>query len=207
MRWSHDKSSWPKPEPRRPFRLLWRWIVGIVAGLAVAGALLLWGPIGLGNGPLSAVSVAGGQILGQGSQAWGLVIPVFPGSSGVVIDQVTLLGGDGYPAPNVLAIGAVYGGPGACGGAAPWRGPESILNGCSNPGGVKPLIGASLPAGDQMVVKIGPPGSSGCWVATSLVIHYHVGIRHYAATIGETFAACRTQVQEHQADLQIGQPN
>jgi hypothetical protein len=40
----------------------------------------------------------------------------------------------------------------------------------------------------------------------SLVVHYHVGIRHYTANTSEDFAACRTDREENAADTAIGQP-
>jgi hypothetical protein len=62
--------------------------------------------------------------------------------------------------------------------------------------------------GVDMVIKVGPPESrNGCWAATAIVVHYHVGIRHYTVTSTNLFAACRTQSQEHSADLALGLPD
>ncbi len=59
-----------------------------------------------------------------------------------------------------------------------------------------------------MVIKVAPPGSrGGCWTATAIVVHYHVGIRHYTVTSTDVFAACQTTTQEHNADLALGLPD
>jgi hypothetical protein len=56
-----------------------------------------------------------------------------------------------------------------------------------------------------MVLKIGPPAdASGCWVATSMTVHYHVGIRYYTVTSRESFAACKTRSDENAAADAIG---
>jgi hypothetical protein len=31
-------------------------------------------------------------------------------------------------------------------------------------------------------LEMSPPKAGGCWVLTGLVVHYHIGIRHYSAT-------------------------
>jgi hypothetical protein len=59
-----------------------------------------------------------------------------------------------------------------------------------------------------MILKIGPPvGPSGCWTLTAIVVHYHVGIRHYTLTSTADFAACKTAAQAHNADLALGLPD
>jgi hypothetical protein len=189
---------------------LGRWLAGaLIASLAVA-AFAAWGPIGLGSGPLTVFAPGGGQILGPQSRAWGMMVPVLAGGSGAVIDRVTVAGGDGYRGPRVLAILEVADRPGQCGGTFPWNGPESILSTCAT-GGLHRLIGVRLPGnnpGVVMVIKIGPPvGGSSCWTETAVVVHYHVGIRHYTVTSAGDFAACTTAAQEDNADLALGQPS
>jgi hypothetical protein len=150
------------------------------------------------------------QILGPQNQAWGMMVPVLAGGSGAVIDQVTVAGGDGYRGPRVLAILEVASRPGQCGGTFPWNGPGSILSTCAI-GGLHRLIGVRLPGdnpGVVMVIKVGPPVSgSSCWTETAVVVHYHVGIRHFTVTSAGDFAAWRTAAEEHNADLALGQPS
>jgi hypothetical protein len=198
------------PVPPRKRRVLWRrWItVVLITSLAVV-AFLVWGPIGLGSGPLVVHAPTGGQILGDQDQAWGMLVPIQAGNSGAVIDQVSVAGGDGYRGPSVLSIREVADRPGQCGGTFPWQGPQSILSSCAI-GGLHRLIGIPLPAdnpGVDMVIKVGPPGGpSGCWTAIEFVVHYHVGIRHYTVTSTGNFAACKTPAEEQSADLAMGQP-
>jgi hypothetical protein len=198
------------PGPRSRRGRLGRWLAcALIASLAAA-AFAVWGPIGLGSGPLTVFAPSGGQILGLQNQAWGMMVPVLAGRSGAVIDQVTVVGGDGYRGPRVLAILEVADRPGRCGGTFPWNGPESILSTCAS-GGLHRLIGVRLPGdnpGVVMVIKIGPPVSgSSCWTETAVVVHYHVGIRHYTVTGAGDFAACKTAAQEDNADLALGQPS
>ena len=136
--------------------------------------------------------------------AWGMMVPVQAGDSDAVIDQVAAVGGAGYNGPQVLSISEVTDRPGQCGGTFPWQGPESILSTCAV-GGLHRLIGVPLPGdnpGVDMVIKVGPPVSaSGCWTATAIVVHYHVGIRHYTMTSAGNFAACKTASEEHHTPI------
>jgi hypothetical protein len=180
----------------------------VLAGLVTA-AFLIWGPIGIGSGPLIVDAPSGGQLLGPQNQEWGMMVPVQAGHSGAVIDHVAVLGGAGYVGPHVLSVLEVADKPGQCGGTFPWRGSLSILSTCAA-GGLHRLIGVPLPGdnpGADMVIKIGPPTSpSGCWTAMAIVVSYHVGIRHYTVTTPGNFDACRTPAEEHNADLALGQP-
>jgi hypothetical protein len=181
----------------------------VVTVIFLTVAFLLWGPIGFGSGPLTVYAPSGGAILGPQARAWGMMVPVQAGNSGAVIDQVAVVGGAGYSGPHVLTVVEVADRPGQCGGGAPWRGPYSILSTCAI-GGLHRLIGIPLPGdhpGADMVIKIGPPDSPmGCWVATAIVVRYHVGIRHYTLTSTDDFAACKTAAESHRADLALGQP-
>ena len=187
----------------------WRWIAAAVIAGVAATAFLIWGPIGLGSGPVTVDGPSGGQILGPQDQAWGMMVPVLAGNSAAVTDQVALVGGDGYLGPRVLSLQELATGSGDCGGTYPWAGPDGILSSCAIDG-LHRLIGVPLPGnnpGVNMVIKIGPPAArSGCWVVTAIVVHYHVGIRHYTATGPADFAACKTAAEEHGADLALGQP-
>ena len=188
----------------------WRWIAAVVIVSFLTVAFLLWGPIGFGSGPLMVYAPSGGQILGPRDQPWGLVVGIQAGASRAVIDQVTVVGGAGYSGPHVLSVLEATSQPGQCGGTAPWEGPDSIISGCGI-SGLRSMVGVPLPGnnpGVNMIIKIGPPvGRSGCWTLTAIVVHYHVGIRHYTLTSTGQFAACQTTAESHQADLALGLPD
>lgn len=65
----------------------WQWprlVAALVLISLLVVAFLLWGPIGLGSGPLTVNTPSGGQILGPRDQAWGLLVgmqAVTPGRS------------------------------------------------------------------------------------------------------------------------------
>jgi hypothetical protein len=197
--------------PSRERRGRWpRLAAAVVLMSLLVAAFLLWGPIGLGSGPLSVYVPSGGQILGPRDRAWGLAVGMQAGNSGAVIDQVKVVGGAGYGGPHVLSVlGAGVRG-GQCGGTFPWESPEKLLSDCAI-GGLHRLTGVQLPGnnpGVNMIFKIGPPaGPGGCWVVTAIVVHYHVGIRHYSLTSTGDFAACKTSAESHNADLALGQPD
>lgn len=82
----------------------------VAAGLIAVAALLLWGPVGFGNGPLTAAegSTVGGSDPGGGPV--GFVIPFRnPGDAPAVVDGLDLIGGSRYrhysaSDPFVLAV-------------------------------------------------------------------------------------------------------
>jgi len=217
LAWVHGRTRVDPPR-RREIRIGWsrRWAAGVAGFAFAAAAFLLWGPIGLGSGPLTVFAPAGGQLLGvrldgvrEQNRAWGLIVGLQAGNSGAVIDSVSVAGGAGYPRPHVLSAWTVSARPGQCGGDFPWSGPESILSFCAA-GSLHHLIGQRLPGdnpGVYIVLKIGPPAdASGCWVATSMTVHYHVGIRHYTVASRGSFAACKTRSEESAAADAIGLP-
>jgi hypothetical protein len=67
-----------------------------------------------------------------------------------------------------------------------------VLDGCgSHARG--PLIGRSIGARSQGFLgaaEIAAPRPGTCWVMTNVVIRYHVGYRHYAATDPYALAVC-----------------
>ena len=196
--------------PRGRTLFWWRWIaVGVTVSLLIV-AFMLWGPIGFGRGPLTVYAPSGGQILGPRDQTWGLVVGIQAGTSRAVVDRVTVVGGAGYSGPHVLSVLEATSQPGQCGGTFPWQAPKRLLSYCGI-GGLHRMVGVPLPGnnpGVNMIIKIGPPvGSSGCWTVTAIVVHYHVGIRHYLLTSTGGFAACKTATESHQADLALGQPD
>jgi hypothetical protein len=95
----------PDSSVRAWYRPQRRVVILLAAGLLAIGAFLLWGPIGLGNGPLSAAVYAtvGGPYSGSGPV--GFVIPIHnSGNAPAVIDGVDLIGGTHYPGPHVLGL-------------------------------------------------------------------------------------------------------
>lgn len=190
---------------RRMARLAGVVVAAVVLALA---AVLIWGPVGLGSGPLTVYAPSGGQVLGQKDQVWGLIVPLQAGDTGAVIDGVSVAGGAGYSAPRVLAIWTMKDRQGQCGGMFPWRGPGSIMSSCAI-GGLHALVGVPLPGnepGIDMVLAIGPQvGPDGCWSAMSMVVHYHVWIRHYTVTVSDSFVACKSPAEEDRAELAVGQ--
>jgi hypothetical protein len=121
---------------------------------------------------------------------------------------VKVVGGAGYSGPDLLSDLGAGVRDGQCGGTFPWEGPERLLSDCGI-GGLHRLTGVQLPGdnpGVNMILKIGPPaGLGGCWVVTAIVVHYHVGIRHYMLISTGDFAACKTVAETHNADLALGQ--
>jgi hypothetical protein len=131
-----------RPRPARP-RLL-RSLAAGLALLVLLGVVLIWGPVGLGNGPLGVQMGVTQVCLG----AW----PAHPASYTAVADRCSQARG-----PLIgRAVGYVRG------------------------------ISAGFPA----AAEIAAPPARSCWVATKVVVHYHVGIRHYAASGPFAMAVC-----------------
>ena len=85
-----------------------------------------------------------------------------------------------------------------CGGAWPAHpSGDGFRMGCGGPYD-GPLIGRAIgftftrpvPAGFPAAAEVAGPPPGGCWVMTEVVIHYHVGIRHYTATDPYELAVC-----------------
>jgi hypothetical protein len=128
-----------------------------------------------------------------------------------------------YPAPHVIAIEVLAADPrgpqlaNGCNGlqgARPAAGGFAEAGCPSSPRG--PLIGSSFEAGHALLpwyavddmawpsgwsppprleaaVEFAGPRPDTCWVATKIVVHYHVGIKHFAATGHAGFSACGTR--------------
>jgi hypothetical protein len=167
-------------------------VIPVVAALLAIGAFLLWGPIGLGNGPLS-VEVHGAEGWPDFSQTpVGFTIPIFNSGRGLaVIDAVDTVGGTSYAAPRELGFAVLSSDncPGAQSARADGR--AFVMAGC---GGRDrgPLIGYGIAAGRFIpaAAAMTAPRSGTCWVMTKIVVRYHVGIRHYAASYPYALAAC-----------------
>jgi hypothetical protein len=187
------RGRWLSQRTRRQRRL----ITWAAAAILVVAAFLQWGPIGLGSGPL-AVRMGGTE--GSVEQAQGPVgftIPLLnSGHSQAVIDDLSLVGGTKYAGPQVLHFAVLS--SALCGGAWPAHSSgDGFRMGCGGPYH-GPLIGEGIgftftrpvPAGFPAAAEVAGPPSGTCWVMTEVIIHYHVGIRHYTATDPYELAVC-----------------
>lgn len=172
------------------------WIAASAAALAGVSAFLAWGPIGLGNGPLWLPTASGGTY-GWSQQRTASVAFVLPignhGQSAAVIDNVGVTYRQGFKPPVLLKTltGQMTGY--ACTALGAASGPRSALAGCVRPD-LQVVTGTTIPAGayrpsgrsrkhePALVLELAGPGHRQCWDITSIVVHYHVGIRHYAGT-------------------------
>ncbi len=175
------------------------------AGLLATGAFLLWGPIGLGNGPLSTGLGYGEGWVHAGGPV-GLVIPIYnSGGSPAVVDGLDLIGGTSYPGPHVLGLEALT--SDTCQGIWPARQATGgfALVGCGSARGAGPLVGHTVgptqpvSRGFPAAAEIAAPRPGTCWVMTKVVVHYHVGIRHYSVTESSQIAVCADSAQVNAA--------
>lgn len=187
---------------RRP-----RLIIPVVAALAAASAFAAWGPIGIGPGPIGNTSGTV-TVTGMVSRIQPAIFlePIYAGDSGAVIDNIAVTSDGSYPAPHVLSIRGD--GDQMCGGVWPVTGRENFYASCTA-GRLVPLIGRPLPVSSHVKLHLGPidypgigaaiesapPGRAGCWTVTAVVIHYHVGIRHYTATHANDLTVCWSKPQ------------
>lgn len=178
-------------------------IIPAVVALLAVGAFLLWGPVGLGNGPLSAtMRGADGWTDSAGSPAL-VPLPIYySGHREAVIDGVVLTGRTRFPVPHVRAL-EVLATSGTCASLGPARRTSRGFAEAGCPGTVEgPLIGRSFGSGHALSVDVTaaaeipapPPGT--CWVTTGIVVRYHIGIRHYSASGQFDEAVCTTGDQE-----------
>jgi hypothetical protein len=176
------------------------------AAVVVVGGFLLWGPVGLGNGPLNVQIGAVQTSTGWGNGPVGFALPLHnSGGALAVVDGVELVGGTRFPGPRLLRLGVLT--TSICGGAWPARaaGPGFVFVHC---GGryMGPLIGhafgpdpARIFSGWPAAAEVAAPRPGGCWVMTKVVVHYHVGIRYYAATDTYPLAVCRSHAKDAHA--------
>jgi hypothetical protein len=173
----------------------------VAVGLLAFGAFLLWGPIGLGNGPLRAAIYATQGWADSGRGPVGFVIPLQnSGDAPAVIDGLDLIGGTSYPGPHVLRLEVLT--AGRCGAAWPARpaGRGFALVSCGG-ADAGPLIGHAFgrthPArfGFPAAAEVTAPRPGRCWVVTRILVHYHVGIRHYSASDPYQLAVCANSDQ------------
>jgi hypothetical protein len=165
-----------------------RWRRVIVAAaivIVVLAALALWGPVGLGNGPLSVWTASGGYgAPGAPGAPAVYVVPLTNSAAGTaVIDSVDVIFGPGYPTGHILSINV-----GRARGQCTALGSVSVLTGCVEPAR-KSAAGFAVPATPgtagqhlSLVIELAGPAESQCEVIAKIVLHYHVGIRHYAGS-------------------------
>jgi hypothetical protein len=170
----------------------------IAAGVAVLaiGALLLWGPVGLGAGPLFVGEFDAGGGPDSGAPAVAVVIPVHDSSHDpAVIDSIRLVGRTSYPGPHVIRREAWS--VANCTGAWPVpAGARSFVAKDCGGKGLGPLIGHAfgftkpVSPGYGAAFELSPPRAGSCWVLTDVVVHYHVGTKHYSTTDPDDLAVC-----------------
>jgi hypothetical protein len=184
-----DARASPRSPPQRKGPV----IMMVIGAILAVGAFLLWGPIGLGNGPVNAGigATEGGTDLAGGPM--GFVIPIRnSGHAAAVIDGVDLINETDYAAPHLLALRV--GTSEQCAGAWPTH---QRPRGWSMPGicgaDIGSLIGRAVSpnsGGFTATAAVGAPHPRTCWVITKIVVHYHVGIRYYSATDPYELAVC-----------------
>ena len=163
-----------------------RWLAAAAVAAAAASAFLVWGPVGLGNGPLLLPTARAGVYswsdLRSEPVAYILSIENH-GHGAAIIDGVVVTGSPLF-APTVLQQ-ALFGRNAHCGmSLGPFSGQG--LTGC-----VQPLLhraaGAVIPAGvyPALVLELAGPRPGQCWDLTSVVIRYHIGSKHYVGTYPE----------------------
>jgi hypothetical protein len=167
-----------------------RIIIAVIAVLAGIGAVLAWGPVGLGNGPLSVPAMAAsfGSIQGTSQPTAYVATLVNTGRSAAVVDGVTVTSASGYYPARILSVRVARASNYGC----IDDGPASNLASCVR----RPLVAAAGFAvgphantvsgsrgGAALVIEMAPPPATQCVVVSAIVLRYHVGIRHYTATV------------------------
>jgi len=183
-----------RPRTRWP-----RWrraIIGAAVAVLAPGAFLLWGPVGLGAGPLfvGAFNSVGGP--DPGAAPLGLLIPIHNSSHDpAVIDSIRLVGRTRFPGPSVIRREAWS--VANCTGAWPVpAGARSFIAKACRGERQGPLIGHAfgftkpISPGDGAAFEISPARAGSCWVLTDVVVHYQVGAKHYSTTDPDDVASC-----------------
>lgn len=188
---------------RRHTRLL----AAAAMAFAMVGAFLAWGPIGLGNGPLWLPTASSGTY-SSGQQRPGPVAYVLPignhGHGALVIDSVGAVYRHGTT-PILLkalvghmtgyactALGTVSGAQSAV--AACVESDLRVAAGASIRAGTYPTSGSIRKHQSALVLELTGPGPGQCWDLVSVVVRYHIGIRHYAATFPQgNVITCRAR--------------
>jgi hypothetical protein len=135
------------PIAARPWRSRRAWRVAelVTAVILLIGAFLLWGPIGIGNGPLSVQMLVTEGDVAQAATPLGFILPMYnSGHSDAVVDGVELIAGTRYPGPRLLHLGVVS--TATCGAAWPARTTATgfVMVGCGGASHAS-LIGYAIP--------------------------------------------------------------
>src|SRR5260370_20167480 len=179
---AHEIGEITVDSPRRRWswsRLRWYFIGALVTLLAV-GAFLLWGPIGIGNGPLSMGNWGGQSNDDRGMGPVGTVIPILNrGDAPAVVDAVQLVNETQYLAPHLISLELLT--SGKCGGAWPARatGHGFVIVGC---GGTDagPVVGHTFAPAHGILVGypatafLCPAQPRGCRVPARVIEPYDV---------------------------------
>jgi hypothetical protein len=185
-----------------------RVVIPVIAALLAVGAFLFWGPIGLGNGPLGVPAGFGdfGQVQASTQPTAYVATLVNAGGSTAVIDNVTVTSAQGYSPVRVLSVrvarhsmyGCVDNGP-ASNLAACARPPFAPAAGFAVGPHVNSVVGSRN--GPALVIEMARPSATQCVVLTAIVVRYHVGIRHYTATVPQGDAWACGKVARHPQGL------
>jgi hypothetical protein len=173
-------------------RRFWPVIPGVAVLVLAACGFLVYGPVGLGHGPLSVAFVDSDGTIPRLHPVVVLIPIATDRSNAAVIDAVGIDGGDGYPPPRMLSV--LGDRTESCSGIwYPVRGgsSNSFARHCA-PGGTVPLVGRAVPVSTaiEVAVEVGAPGLGKCWSVGRVSVRYHVGHRHYTAVSGESISGC-----------------
>jgi hypothetical protein len=181
--------------PRTDSRFSGRTIVPAIAALLAVGAFLLFGPVGLGNGPLGVPAIDGRFGLSTAQPTVYVATLVNVGGSTAVIDGVTVITARGYAPARVLGVRVAGHSSYGCVYAL-----MQDVAGCARPPFTAPAGFAVAPrantapgsrGGPALVIEMAAPPAARCVALTAIVLHYHVGIRQYTATVPQGFVwAC-----------------
>ena len=166
----------------------------------MVAAFLLWGPIGLGNGPLSVGQASAESWNDRADAPVALSLPIwYAGHDLAVIDGLDIVGVTGYPGPHVISLEVLAVNP-ICSGLWPARrtGDGFVEAGCG--GTVRgSLIGSSfashyaLSPGLTATAEFAAPRPGACWAVSKIAVHYHIGIRYFTATGSVAYAVCASK--------------
>jgi len=179
------------------------------AALAATAAFLTWGPVPIGAGPLHIDWSMDAVAPVSGTDPSAITVPLNAGSSGAVVDGVAIATSRKYPAPAIIALHSNRDVNGCLSPWSPMTGPAGYYAMCAygGPGTIGPLIGRPIPVSSTVhaprsiqtqpgigaMIVVAPPQGAQCWTITSIAVHYHVGLKHYTATVAVNIAACATQ--------------
>ena len=170
------------------------WAAGVIV---VVGSFLQWGPIGLGSGPLALEENDTTGAIAQSQGPLGISLALYNSGHGLaVIDDIKLVGGTRYAGPRAVRFAVLT--TALCGGAWPARvdgngfgmGCGGRYHGALIGRGIGFTFTQHVPPPFPAAAEVTGPPPGGCWVMTKVVIHYHVGIRNYAATDQYELAVC-----------------